>query len=101
MNLKEKILFGAIVVVVTTAINFSTLFIMNKQIGVAKRTDLSTLVNATDSIFTALYYLEKGTGPLIPDPDIRVRIDDDLEVAREYLKEIGLSEMRMERLEDN
>ncbi|TDJ08782.1 MAG: hypothetical protein E2O68_01465 [Deltaproteobacteria bacterium] len=101
MNLKEKILFGAIIVVITGAINISILFVVGKSVGVAKRTDLSTLVGATDSIFTALYYLEKGTGPLIPDTDIRVRIDDELEIAREYLKENGLREMRMEKLQDN
>lgn len=98
MNLKEKVLFGAVIVLITSAINVGVLFVMGRTMGVAKRTDLSTLVSATDSIFTAVYYLEKGIGPLIPDPDIRVRIDDDLELAREALKEIGLREMRMENI---
>jgi hypothetical protein len=98
MNLKEKVIFGAVIVLITSAINVGVIFVMGSTMGVAKRTDLSTLVSATDSIFTAVYYLEKGTGTLITDPDIRVRIDDDLEVAREALKEIGLREMRMENI---
>jgi len=96
MNLKEKFLFGGIIIVISVVINFSMLFLMGKKVGVADRTNLSSLVDATDSIFTALYYLEKGTGPLIVDPDLRVRIDDEIEVARENLKAIGLREMRME-----
>ncbi|RLA64548.1 MAG: hypothetical protein DRQ88_00380 [Epsilonproteobacteria bacterium] len=95
MKLKEKVLFGTIIIVISGVINYSLFCFLSKKRGMAEKKDLSSLVNATDAIFTALYYLEKGTGPSILDPDLRVRLDDQLEIARESLKDIGLRKMRM------
>lgn len=94
MNLKEKFLFGTIIIVIAFALNLTIYkFAPVPQSGASKK-DLKHLVTATDSIFTALYYLEKGTGGIIIDPDLRVKVDDEIEIARNAL--IRLRGMRME-----